>query len=70
MPGTTQLVSPLHIKEELLEIDLDTLLSAIEKQGGKLLFCLLEITEKGDFLIEILRRDGTLTRVIVTLREF
>ena len=70
MPGTTQLVSPLHIKEELLEIDLDTLLSAIEKQGGKLLFCLLEITEKGDFLIEVLRRDGTLTRVIVTLREF
>ena len=70
MPGTTQLVSPLHIKEELLEIDLDTLLSAIEKQGGKLLFKILEENDNGDFLIEVLRRDGTLTRVIVTLREF
>jgi len=69
MPGTTPPAYSTRIKEELLEIDLDTLLLAIEKQGGKLLFCLLEITEKGDYLIEILRRDGTLTRVIVTLRE-
>lgn len=70
MPGTTQLVSSLHIKEELLEIDLDTLLSVIEERGGKLLFEILEENDNGDFLIEVLRRDGTLTRVIVTLREF
>lgn len=69
MPGTTQLVSSLHIKEELLEIDLDTLLSVIEERGGKLLFEILEENDNGDFLIEVLRRDGTLTRVIVTLRE-
>ena len=70
MPGTTQLVSSLHIKEELLEIDLDTLLSVIEERGGKLLFEILEENDNGDFLIEVLRRDGTLTQVIVTLREF
>jgi len=69
MPGITQPASSSHIKRGLLVIDLDTLYSATERQGGKLVFSILEQNEEGDFLIEILRKDGTWTQAWLTLNE-
>lgn len=67
MPGTTQPASASHIKEGLLVIGLDLLFSQTERQGGKLVFSILEQNEDGDFLIELLRKDGTWARVWLTL---
>ena len=69
MCGTTPPVSSSQVKQGLLVIDLDLLFSQTERQGGKLAFSILEQSEDGDFLIELLRKDGTWTRAWLTLRE-